>query len=334
MIIHGDCIEKMRELEPSSVDAIVTDPPYGIGFMGKEWDVFEPKNIKDGIKSTDYHGEVKGGLDKRITKKYGSAAMVAGLYDLSRNAEYQEWFTDVAKEMLRVLKPGGFLLAFGGTRTCHRLTCAIEDAGFEIRDMIAWLYGSGFPKSLAIGKAIDKLQGNEREDLGMVDGRSTYDGSNRTPMGKCESEFAKQYGGTRFNATLLNKTKGTSEYEGWGTALKPALEPITVARKPLSEKTVAQNVLKWGTGGINIDGCRVGMAQSDVDMLESKSSKNPTGKKAENVPFIKGIASRPHNQGRFPANLILSYPENEYICKDNLGKEQKDKLYKWLNENT
>ena len=148
------------------------------------------------------------------------------------------------KECLRVLKPGGYLLAFGGTRTSHRMVCAIEDAGFEIRDSILWLYGSGFPKSMNIGKEIDKLQGNERKHVATIKKMPSATG-NLNAYG-----YRKSYEGK----TTMDITQGNSEFEGWGTALKPAHEPICVARKPISEKTVAQNVLKYGTGGINIDG--------------------------------------------------------------------------------
>ena len=208
-----DCVEGMKALLGNSVDAIVTDSPYELGFMGKIWDA--------------------SGISYNV---------------------------NVWKECLRVLKPGGFLLAFGGTRTCHRLTCAIEDAGFEIRDMIAWVYGSGFPKSLNIGKAVDKLQGNERDDLGEYEHPQR---KNRTYQ-TTSTVFSQDRANDKIDGKQRT-TKGTSKYEGWGTALKPALEPITVARKPLSEKTVAQNVLKWGTGGINIDGCRVGSGEDKMD---------------------------------------------------------------------
>ena len=173
-LMLGNCLDKLKELDDNSVDSVVTDPPYGLSFMGKKWD-----------------------------------------YDVPA--------VEIWEECFRVLKPGGHLLAFAGTRTQHRMAVNIEDAGFEIRDMIAWVYGSGFPKSHNIGKAT-----------------------------------------------------GKEELQGWGTALKPALEPITVARKPLEEKTIAANVLKYGTGGINIDASRVEPA---------KTGWTP-------------------NQGRFPANLI------------------------------
>jgi len=196
-IILGDCLEKLKELEDNSVDSIVTDPPYELGFMGKSWD------------STGIANNV-----------------------------------DMWKECLRVLKPGAYLLAFSGTRTYHRMAVAIEDAGFELRDMIEWVYGSGFPKSWNIGKAVDKLQGNERKVVG-------------TKKGQGNIPNDRGNWGLKPNEDVV-MDKGTSEWEGWGTALKPAHEPICMARKPLSEKTVAENCLKWGTGGINIDESRVG----------------------------------------------------------------------------
>ena len=192
-LIQGDSLEVLKTMEDNSVDSIVTDPPYGLSFMGKKWD-----------------------------------------YDVPQ--------VELWEQAIRVLKPGGMLLSFAGSRTYHRMAVNIEDAGFEIRDQIMWVYGSGFPKSHNIGKAVDKLQGNERE--------KTIGG-----------QIAKQLGGEKMDGGKANPeyehTKGTSPYEGWGTALKPAHEPIVMARKPLEEKTVAKNVLKYGTGGINIDGCRV-----------------------------------------------------------------------------
>lgn len=209
---HGDCLDVLRELPAASVDAVVTDPPYGLGFMGKAWDDLPP------------------GLP-------------------------------FAVECLRVLKPGGHLLAFGGTRTWHRLAVAVEDAGFEVRDSIAWLYGSGFPKSLDVSKAIDKAAGAERE--------------RQSPRLRRPSDSLDASG---FNvdgwAPQVNDpaTPEAEQWQGWGTALKPAHEPIVVARKPLAG-TVAANVLAHGTGALNIDGCRVGYT-SDAD----KASARPGGK--------------------------------------------------------
>ena len=235
-VIHGDCLETLKTLEDNSIDSIVTDPPYGLSFMGKKWD-----------------------------------------YDVPN--------TEIWQECLRVLKPGGYLLAFAGTRTQHRMAVRIEDAGFEIRDMIAWVYASGFPKSLNIGKAVDKLQGNEREELGDM-----------KPAGF--KTAASGYTDTK--AWSGKVSKGTSEWEGWGTALKPALEPITVARKPI-QGTVAENCLKWGVGGINIDESRVGYQNTgEADFNRKRSGKG-------SMVFMQGENRNEiaiSDIGRFPANLI------------------------------
>jgi DNA modification methylase len=217
----GDCLESLRAMPDNSVDSIVTDPPYGLSFMGKKWD-----------------------------------------YDVPG--------VDVWAECLRVLKPGGHLLAFAGTRTQHRMAVRIEDAGFEIRDMIAWVYGSGFPKSLDVSKAIDKAAGVEREVVG-------YDASRARPnrVGKVmgEVEYDRSDNGATITAPATDAAK---QWQGWGTALKPALEPITVARKPLIG-TVADNALAHGTGALNIDGCRVEF-QGDADKASAKPGGKTTAK--------------------------------------------------------
>jgi hypothetical protein len=465
IILEGDCLEVMKTFPDNSVDSIVTDPPYELGFMGKSWD-------KTGI---------------------------------ANNKEM--W-----AECLRVLKPGGHLLAFSGTRTYHRMASAIEDAGFEVRDMIEWVYGSGFPKSLNIGKAVDKLQGNERRVIGISSNEKDF-----RDVGKKVKEqigIDKLSFGTIENAERkdLEVTKGTSEWEGWGTALKPSHEslmvatkpfnakplntcddcniiwelnsfvriveelsklnlqelkedmlnsvllnvevknnilgnskevmdilhsnnqiinsilntvlswkriweeilnkmnmstismekemitdlktlklligqltllnimqvqnnqangenvnvcivenflkgvlwklrgiqtlsvqenaiskennlnfvpnhePICMARKPLSEKTVAENVLKYGTGGINIDESRV---EGKLDGDPNRFSKTDGGwgvAEFHEAPVVR-------NEGRFPANLILSWKEDEYELKDNLSEELKQKITRWINEN-
>jgi len=272
-VLHGDCLEVLKTIEDNTVDSIVTDPPYELGFMGKSWD-------NTGIAN--------------------NPVMWA--------------------ECLRVLKPGGHLLSFGGTRTYHRMASAIEDAGFEVRDMIEWIYGSGFPKSLNIGKAVDKLQGNEREVS-----RVRTDGS-----GNATSENNMYDADHKFVATkVFNETKGTSEWEGWGTALKPAHEPICMARKPLAEKTVAENVLKYGTGGINIDESRVAANWKE----ERPESWFNSGKSKSGNPTYDGnlksltestVGERLNDAGRFPANLIHDNSEEVRGCfpenKSTMGK--------------
>ena len=240
-LLLGDCREVLKTLPDNSVDAIVTDPPYELGFMGKAWD------------ST-------------------GVAYDANLW----------------REAFRVLKPGGHILSFGGSRTYHRMACAIEDAGFEVRDQIMWVYGSGFPKSHNIGKAVDKLQGNERVETGEERCRNVkpYDDEN---------------GWNSNNTTGHHKyTKGTSAWEGWGTALKPAHEPICLARKPI-EGTVAANVLKWGVGGLNIDGCRVGDEERYNAPAGNKAGGNSLNMSAVGMPQdVEGTTAK----GRFPANLM------------------------------
>jgi DNA modification methylase len=326
---HGDCLDVLRTMADNSIDAIVTDPPYGLSFMGKKWD-----------------------------------------YDVPDEA--------VWRECLRVLKPGGHLLAFAGTRTQHRMAVRIEDAGFEIRDMIAWVYGSGFPKSLDVSKAIDR-QRDDREQTETVvrwlEAQRVASGVSRKQV---EERFGTQnIGQAWFTITLgtkpsvptlekipillellgltlddvpddireliwtLNGNKGqpgaawyerevvgsrkqransdnsavpmnasagavelitapatpeAQQWQGWGTALKPALEPITVARKPIVG-TVANNVMTWGTGGVNVDGCRVGTEQVFTFAHKTLGDGIKYGK---SKPF-PASEMRP---GRFPANLI------------------------------
>ena len=239
-IRHGDCLELMRAMPDNSVDAVVTDPPYGLSFMGKKWD-----------------------------------------YDVPS--------PEVWAECLRVLKPGGHLLAFAGTRTQHRMAVRIEDAGFEIRDMIAWVYGSGFPKSLDVSKAIDKAAGAEREVVGKAE-RSNAPG---TVTNKVKWVRDKEYDIT------APATEAARKWQGWGTALKPSMEPVTVARKPLVG-TVAENVLEHGTGALNIDGCRV--ATDGRPHLQS-TGRGPMGN-TFGARLNGSRADGTTTQGRWPANLI------------------------------
>lgn len=235
-----------------------------------------------------------------------------GLKFMNKRWDYDVPSVDFWNEVYRVLKPGGHVLSFGGTRTYHRMVVNLEDAGFEIRDCISWIYGSGFPKSHNIGKNVDKIEGNERESLGTKKGA----GSNKFTDGinGLKSEYID--------------TKGQSQWEGWGTALKPSQELICLARKPLSEKSIVENVVKWGTGGLNIDGCRIEgeykgrkekNLESDEDYFRSDLLKN------------RG-EFEPHIQGRFPANTILECICDEVI-KGEMGKIVKSKGRKRENHN-
>jgi len=310
-----DCLQTMRRMPDNFVDSIVTDPPYGLKFMGKKWD-----------------------------------------YDVPS--------VEIWKEVLRVLKPGGHLLSFGGTRTYHRMVCAIEDAGFEIRDQIQWIYGSGFPKSLDISKAIDKLsprlgyfgefakhlseqikiKGILQKELSKLFPSKTggltgcvwnwANGANvptveqwkilqplldlsdrflslierieeeREIIGKDKNWGEKGtvpingYG--EFNITIPS-TPEAQQWEGFGTALKPANEPICLARKPLSEKNIAENVLKWGTGGLNINGCMVETEENEINARDNKYGSNGNSMFHNNKNLNEGWNG---NKGRWPANVI------------------------------
>jgi site-specific DNA-methyltransferase (adenine-specific) len=206
-----------------------------------------------------------------------------GIRFMGKKWDYDMPTVEVWKECLRVLKPGGHILTACGTRTQHRMAVNIEDAGFEIRDLIAWVYGSGFPKSLNIGKQVDKLLGNGREIIGKKKGQ-----------GNIPNDRGKW--GLKPNVDV-DVDLGESEWEGWGTGLKPAMELWTLARKPISEKTIVENVLKWGVGGINIDGCKIG-TNAGWSYPNGRGGKGCFGK-ATNLE--EPMAS---NSGRWPANLI------------------------------
>jgi len=249
MLIHGDSLDKLKDIPDNSIDSCVTDPPYGLSFMGKKWD-----------------------------------------YDVP---SIELW-----KEVFRVLKPGAHLLSFGGTRTYHRMVVNIEDAGFEIRDQLQWLYGSGFPKSYNISKGIDKKFGAEREVIsettksGNIKGGAMHAGRpNKGIKTVCQNS--------------IPSTNQAKQWDGFGTALKPSNEPIVLARKPLSEKTVVNNVLKWGTGGLNIDGCRIGT--EDTRNIK-KGGGGQTFHGQIEKPRISGSSC-----GRWPANTLFDYAASQML---------------------
>lgn len=328
-IHHGDCLEVMADMPAESIDAIVTDPPYGLGFMGREWDALPPG---------------------------------------------REW----AEECLRVLKPGGHLLAFGGSRTWHRLAVAIEDGGFEMRDSIAWLYGAGFPKSLDVSKAIDKggavsrsraleftewmrstgitssqineatatnmgghyLTGQSQPAIATADlfdklrpllpevperierlvaertGIEWTDYVKREVTGKNKwtnsaNHFVPGEDHTQRVHTDITApaTPESQQWQGWGTALKPAFEPVVVARKPLIG-TVAANVLEHGTGAINVDGCRV-----EGQPRTTHKDGNRVGNRDGASSYVIGPEGAAYQgaSGRWPANVVLDESQAEAL---------------------
>ena len=276
-LLLGDCLEQLKNIKDNTIDSIVTDPPYGLSFMGKDWDK---------VKATQ---ETKS----QIVKGLGAGMKMTSHAD---NVEFGKWVAEWSAECLRVLKPGGYMLAFGGSRMYHRLACGVEDAGFEIRDQIMWVYGSGFPKSHNIGKAVDKIQGNDR----------TPDGTFTNQPSKGGHHAGNTARGVESNERYITEnTKGNSEWEGWGTALKPAHEPIVMARKPFSG-TVADNVLEWGTGGINIDGCRIGYSADDHVMKYKGYSNGEYKSEYEGgTSYTHGNQVQINPEGRFPANIIF-----------------------------
>jgi hypothetical protein len=353
-LYNGDCREVMKALADCSVDAVVTDPPAGISFMGKAWD----------------HN--KGG----------------------RNA-WVAWLTEVMRECLRVLKPGGHALVWALPRTSHWTGWAIESAGFEVRDRVSHLFGTGFPKSLDVSKAIDAAASKTREavellkdelrrifdvsglTLAVLNERCGFEASGylrksstwasvlpsldkwwkmREVIG-CDDSLSFEFkdierkviglnpwtnsvnhfvpGADHTLRTRLSITAPTTDaakqWSGWGTALKPACEDWWLCRKPLAG-TIAENVLQHGTGGLNIDGCRI-----DIATRDAIHGKNPhTLHQATNTIYdgFKAESTYAVPDGRWPANVITSYPEDEYALRSNVTTEQKKELFKWLYENS
>jgi DNA modification methylase len=288
----GDCLEVLKTIPDNSIDSVVTDPPYGLGFMNKEWD--SPEKLRaltqrEQERSTERKAEGKSPTDAPFSKSVPPGLAIKGAKE---GKWFQEWCELWAVECLRILKPGGHILSFSAPRTYHRMATAFEDAGFEIRDQLMWVFGSGFPKSHNIGKAIDKIEGNEREVLGKSE-------NHRTSSALLELGF--QDGREEHIIT-----KGNGDWEGWGTALKPAHEPIVMARKPLAEKSIAENVLKHGTGGINIDGSRIPSKENDKYDIRTYDSYHKTfSSYAETNEEQTFTVNEKNELGRFPANIIF-----------------------------
>lgn len=272
-LYSGDALAKLKRMKDNSIDSVVTDPPYGLSFMGKRWD-----------------------------------------YDVPS--------VEVWREVLRVLKPGGHLLSFGGTRTYHRMVVNIEDAGFEIRDQVMWLYGSGFPKSQDVSKQIDKQAGAIREVVGQY---ASPEGT--TGLKSKDDEYGFGVGDMAKRLITAPATPEAKAWQGWGTALKPANEPICVARKPLEKGlTVAQNVLKWGTGAMNIDASRIGF-KSEADRKAAavhNAGSSASGSLNWNAGEQKESSKEYRLQeGRWPANLILDEEAAKALDTEAAGSYSK-----------
>lgn len=298
-LLQGDCIELMRAAKADSCDSVVCDPPYGIEFMGKTWD--SPQRMV---------GEATG-------VSGGFQGIPAGVPrpDMSRTDPhlFQQWCEAWATEALRVLKPGGHLVAFGSPRMYHRLVAGIEDAGFEIRDQLIWMYGQGMPKGRNVGKEIDRVMGTPGEILSH-DGENGIAGWNTYRHGKYDEKPERVE--VRAPGSELS-----APWHGWNTQLKPAMEPIIVARKPMTvtspsgrkkKANVAQNTLAHGVGGYNIDACRVQMSDEDRAEAEAKNRHADFGSGPRDNQ-VYGVDNRDRAQdgnwsgekGRHPANVLL-----------------------------
>jgi site-specific DNA-methyltransferase (adenine-specific) len=357
---HGDCLEVLRQIPDASIDAVVTDPPYGLEFMGKEWDGAD--GFRRSLNPADVGRDNASGRTSRTSPEYRTASkaqaarrqeggirqatapsFLGGLNPkclacnrwqrgsnpcrcdapewtqerLVRLHSFQEWCEVWATECLRVLKPGGHLLAFGGTRTWHRLACAVEDAGFEVRDSIAWLYGSGFPKSMNVAKAITGTQLGHGGNSGAI--RRATMGDEYEPTGvRGNRDGVTRRSDTGMADRDLTLTPDAEQWQGWGTALKPAFEPVVVARKPLAG-TVAANVLAHSTGALNIDGCRIG----DGGQLRWETPRGMGGQGIYNEAADLGpSAATASSVGRWPANVVLD--ESQAAVLDAQSGEQRD----------
>lgn len=318
---QGDCLERLAEMADNSIDAAITDPPYGLEFMGKDWDGAD--GFRRSLNAADVGRDNAFGRTSRTSPEYRAGHL------------FQEWCEAWARECLRVLKPGGHLVAFGGTRTFHRLTCGVEDAGFEIRDAMAYLYGSGFPKSLDVSKAIDKsrrrdyvvaaaklglaIPGNNLHDWTKAEhspGDAWWEKFKSHLSAKDWQQIERAVVGTGASGATAGMqalgpsgikggdyhitapaTDAAQQWQGWGTALKPAFEPVVIGRKPLIG-TVAGNVLAWGTGAINIDAGRVGSG-GQLQWSEPRNMGYHGGSDAGSVPAVENA------KGRWPSNVIL-----------------------------
>jgi site-specific DNA-methyltransferase (adenine-specific) len=277
-VFSGSCLDRLRELPDESVDAVVTDPPYGLSNT-------DPGHVSDALVrwvsgERDFIPDGKGFMGKA----WDAFVPPPAVWD----------------ECLRVLKPGGHVLAFAGSRTFDLMALSIRLAGFEIRDSVAWLYGSGFPKSLDVSKAIDKAAGAQREVLTETVSDLFGEREETVEIVAGKTSIWNEDGNGGNSAATVPATFEAQKWQGWGTALKPAFEPVVVARKPLGGRTVAENVLLHGTGGLNIDGTRIGTDGGTAGATRGTEERNALGK------TLNGAFGKPvDGLGRWPSNVML-----------------------------
>lgn len=313
-VINADCSSAMAAMEPDSVDAIVTDPPYGIAFMGAKWDSFnggsgkqtvderkaEGKRYADENKGAPRYGNSHG---KRVTRD----EMVA----------FQDAMTPVFVNALRVAKPGAYLLCFGGTRTFHRMACAIEDAGWNVKDCIMYVYGSGFPHGMNVAKAIDKASGYVGEVVG-------------TRMVDVGMQGGHMHAGRKHDVQqqeVRELSEKAKDWDGWNTQLKPSWEPIVVAQKPMNG-TIVNNVLTYGTGAINVDACRIptgdklggGLRAGGAEGVWDRPFMHDEKAQAAFVERKKANVAKSEALGRYPANLVHDGSDEVVELFPNTGK--------------
>jgi len=323
-LYNNDCLKVLKTFPDNSVDSIVTDPPAGISFMGKEWDTFDHSMFDK--KGEEGENDLKVKKNFEILPRYANADLIG----------FQNFICAVFSEAIRVLKPGGHTLVWAIPRTSHHTAMGLERAGFEIRDCVYHIFGSGFPKSLDISKAIDKRKGVRRKVIGR-----------QKAMGNAREKGAAGHYANAINSVIGNKeivkngwditepaTKEAKQWAGWGTALKPAVECWWLCRKPMSEKTIVDNVLKYGTSGLNIDACRIKYTKNNKPIPQIAQDKRKVNSKKTmydgqsfNKSNTKAIIGG-SIEGRFPSHLITDgSPEKiplKYFYTAKAGKKEKN----------
>jgi len=312
-IIYGKSEIELKQFDDNTFDSCVTDPPYNLTSITR------PR--LDQTKNGNYGKEVPF---SRVQSRMG------GFMGKDWDGTGISFKVELWEEVYRVIKPGAHILVAGIARTHHRMWVALEDAGFDIIDGVYHIFGSGFPKSLDISKAIDKVMGVSRE----IVGRKHHPTSKDRTGDKSPYQSDNCHLNGTFDVTVPT-SKAAKKFEGFGTALKPAVEIWCLARKPISERNIASNVLKWGTGGINVDGCRINYLKKEQNLRYNSDNWEEQNVKLWNSEL--GERPLPNPQGRFPANLILSHTEEceeLYRLKDNIPSEIKKEILEYYGKTT